>query len=73
MIIVGGRTYYTTVDAATNLGVSAKTVRSYIDKGVIPAPPTVTYGVRIIRHFPPEYIAMAKKMLEKYIKIGKGV
>ncbi len=38
MIVVSGRTYYTIVDAAAEFGVSAKTVRSYIDKGVIPAP-----------------------------------
>ena len=68
MIIVGGRKYYTIVDAAAKFGVSAKTIRSYIDKGVIPAPPTVKYGMRIIKHFPSEYIARAKRMLEKQMK-----
>ena len=70
MIIVGERKYYTIVDAAAKFGVSAKTVRSYIDKGVIPAPPTVKYGMRIIKHFPSEYIARAKRMLEKHMKTG---
>lgn len=72
MITVGGRKYHTIVDAAAKFGVSAKTVRSYIVKGVIPAPPTVNYGVRIIRHFPPEYIARAKKMLDTYMRTGKS-
>ena len=73
MIVVGGRTYCTIVDAAAKFGVSAKTVRSYIDKGVIPPPPTVKYGMRLIKHFPSEYIARAKKMLERRMKTGKGM
>ena len=73
MIIVDGRKYSTSVDAAAKLGVSAKTVRSYIVKGVVPAPPTVNYGVRMIRHFPPEYIARAKRMLEKYMRTKKNI
>lgn len=70
MIVVGGRTYFTIVDAAAKFGVSAKTVRSYIDKGIIPAPPTVKYGMRVMKHFPAEYIATARKMLE--IKSQRG-
>jgi len=73
MIIVDGRKYSTIVDAAVKLGVSAKTVRSYIVKGVVSAPPTVNYGVRMIRHFPPEYIARAKRMLEKYMRTKKNI
>jgi DNA-binding transcriptional MerR regulator len=72
MIIVDGRKYSTIVDAAAKFGVSAKTVRSYIVKGVVPTPPTVNYGVRTIRHFPPEYIARAKRMLEKYMRTKKN-
>ena len=68
MIVVGGRTYNTIVDAAAKFGVSAKTVRSYIDKGIIPLPPTVKYGMRLIKHFPSEYIARGKKMIEKQMK-----
>jgi DNA-binding transcriptional MerR regulator len=71
MISVNGRKYSTIVDAAGALGVSAKTVRSYILKGIIPDPPVVYYGVRTIRHFPPEYIARARGRLERY-KNGKS-
>ena len=73
MIIVDGRKYSTIVDAAVKFGVSAKTVRSYIVKGVIPVPPTVNYGVRMIRHFPPEYLAKAKKMLDIYMRTKKNI
>jgi DNA-binding transcriptional MerR regulator len=66
MLIVSGRTYCTITDAAEKFGVSAKTVRSYIAKGIIPDPPTVNYGVRTIRHFPPEYVERAKDILKKY-------
>jgi predicted site-specific integrase-resolvase len=66
MIIVKGKTYYTIADAAERLGVSAKTIRDYIGKGIIPAPPEIMYGVRILRHFPVEYIDSAKAHMENY-------
>ena len=66
MIIVNGQRYSTIVDAAHELGVSAKTIRSYIEKGLIPEPPTVRYGVRVINHFPTEFINKAKEHLENY-------
>jgi predicted site-specific integrase-resolvase len=69
MIAIKGVTYLTTVDAAAELGVSTKTIRSYMRKGIIPQPPTIRYGVRVIPHFPPEYMKLAKKNLE--IRQGK--
>ena len=66
MIIVNGQRYFTIVDAAHELGVSAKTIRGYIEKGLIPEPPTVRYGVRVINHFPTEFINKAKEHLENY-------
>ncbi|MCX5855795.1 MAG: helix-turn-helix domain-containing protein [Deltaproteobacteria bacterium] len=66
MIIVKGKTYYTIADAAERLGVSAKTIRDYIFKGIIPKPPEIMYGVRILRHFPVEYMDSAKAHLENY-------
>jgi hypothetical protein len=68
MIIVKGKTYNTIADAAENLGVSAKTIRDYIDKGIIPEPPKIMYGVRVLKHFPLDYINSAKSHLEKYRK-----
>lgn len=66
MIIVKGKTYYTIVDAAERLGVSAKTIRDYIHKGIIPEPPEIQYGIRLLKHFPLEYIEKAKTHLENY-------
>ncbi len=66
MIIVKGKTYYTIVDAAEQLGVSSKTIRDYIHKGIIPEPPEIKYGIRILKHFPLEYIDLAKLHLENY-------
>lgn len=66
MIIIKGCTYYTTADAAQSLGVSAKTVRTYIEKGIIPEPPEIQYGVRTMKHFPEDYMREAKGRLEKY-------
>ncbi len=68
MIIIKGCTYYTTADAAQILGVSAKTVRTYIEKGIIPEPPEIQYGVRTMKHFPEDYMKEAKGLLEKYRK-----
>ena len=70
MIIINGRPYSTIIDAAGELDVSAKTVREYIAKKIIPEPPLIQFGVRTIRHFPPDYMVVAKSLLEKY-RIGR--
>jgi len=66
MIIVKGKSHYTIVDAAERLGVSAKTIRDYIHRGIIPEPPEIKYGVRILKHFPIDYINLAKVHLDNY-------
>jgi DNA-binding transcriptional MerR regulator len=66
MIITRGRKYQTTIDAAKALGVSTKTIREYINKGIIPPPPLVNYGVRLIRSFTPKYISAARQLIKKY-------
>ncbi len=66
MVIIEGKTYYTTTDAAKALGVSAKTIRSYIEKGIIPEPPEVQSGLRTFKFFPQDYMGEAKKILENY-------
>ena len=66
VIIIGKKTYYTTIDAAKVFGVSAKTLRSYIDRGIIPKPPEVQYGLRTLKHFPRGYMEKAMKLLENY-------
>ncbi|MFZ3116298.1 MAG: hypothetical protein WA133_11890 [Syntrophales bacterium] len=66
MIVVRGKTYSTTMDAAAELGVSTKTMRQYILKGIIPQPPEIQYGVRTLRHFPPEYMDVVRKRLDSY-------
>jgi DNA-binding transcriptional MerR regulator len=66
MIIISGRTFSTIADAARELGVSAKTIRQYITKEIIPEPPIIQFGNRKVKHFPKNYIAVAKKHLLKY-------
>jgi hypothetical protein len=66
MIIISGQTYSTIIDAAGELGVSAKTVREYIVKKIIPEPPIIQFGIRTVKHFPPDYMNAARKHLEKY-------
>ena len=66
MVIIGGKTYYTIADAAKAFSVSAKTVRNYIDNGIIPNPPEVQYGLRTLKHFPSDYMEGARKLLNNY-------
>lgn len=66
MIIINGQTYDTIIDAAMYLGVSAKTVRQYITKKIIPDPPVIQFGIRKVKHFPQNYLTAAKKQLQKY-------
>ena len=66
MLIIKEETFFTVVDAAKAFGVSPKTVRSYIDKGIIPNPPEIQYGLRTLKHFPRDYMEEAKKLLDNY-------
>ena len=66
MIIIRGESYCTAIDAALDLGVSTKTLRQYISKGIIPPPPEMEYGVRVLKHFPPDYMQTVKKRLAIY-------
>jgi len=65
-ITVKGHIYKTTVDAADELGVSQKTVRSYIERRILPAPPTVRQGLREVQVFPVEYLAAALKTIANW-------
>jgi hypothetical protein len=71
MIIIGGQTYSTIIDAAGELGVSAKTIRDYIAKKIIPEPPIIQFGIRTVKHFPPSYMETAVKQLQTY-RTGRG-
>ncbi len=66
MILVKGKPYCTIADIAEKIGVSAKTIRDYIHKGIIPPPPVIKYGIRTLNYFPPEYMEAAKNHLENY-------
>jgi hypothetical protein len=66
MIIFNGQTYFTIIDAAAELGVSAKTIRQYITKRIIPEPPVIQFGIRQVKHFPKVYMDMAKGRLKHY-------
>jgi hypothetical protein len=66
MIIISGQTYSTIAEAASGLDVSAKTIRQYIAKKIIPEPPVIQFGNRKVMHFPKNYLAEAKKQLQKY-------
>jgi predicted site-specific integrase-resolvase len=68
MIVIKNKTHYTIVNAAKEFGVAPKTVHDWIEKGVIPRPPVVQYGLRSIQVFPPEYMKTAKRRKRDYQK-----
>lgn len=72
MIIFNGQTYSTIIDAASELGVSAKTIRQYITKQIIPEPPVIQFGIRQVKHFPKTYIHTAREMLKQYRAARSG-
>jgi len=70
-ITVKGQIYKTIVDAAHELGVSQKAVRSYIERRILPPPPTVRQGLREVQVFPIEYLAAAAKTIANW-QTGSG-
>lgn len=72
MIIFNGQTYFTIIDAAAELGVSAKTIRQYIVKRIIPEPPVIQFGIRQVKHFPKAYVETAKERLKQYRTVRNG-
>ena len=71
MLVVGGKEHPTVTDAAKQLGVSAKTINSYIKNGIIPPPPQIEQGIRMVNIYPNEYIDKAKRCLTRRRKIKK--
>ncbi len=65
MIRVGGKSHPTLQDAAEHFHVSTRTVRGWIDTGVLPEPPTVEWGTRTIEVFPADYLSKADRALTK--------
>ena len=52
MIRKDDKTYATIADAAREFGVSPRTIRDWIERGLIDEPPRLEYGVRIMTYFP---------------------
>ena len=73
MITSNGKTHLTIVDAAKEFGVAAKTVRDWIEKGTIPKPPVIQFGIRCVQVFPPHYMKTAKEALAAYVSKKNGV
>jgi hypothetical protein len=65
MITIDGVQHRTIADAARDFKVSTRTVRNWIDSGVIPTPPTVEHGVRNLEVFGEEYMNLAQKSLKQ--------
>lgn len=64
MITIDNTPHRTIADAAHDWKVSTRTVRTWIDKGVIPPPPTVEHGTQVFRVFPPEYMKVASAAIK---------
>jgi DNA-binding transcriptional MerR regulator len=69
MLKIEGSDYKTIADVAKEeFGVSVKTLRQWIDKGIIPTPPKKEYGTRDIEIFTDEYLERAKLAKDVYKK-----
>lgn len=65
-VLVNGTSYPTISDASDHFKVSTKTIREWIEKGVIPQPPTVEYGTRELQIFPSDYLRKAEAARKDY-------
>ena len=66
MVEIKGVKYRTISDAADEFGISPKTLRQWINDEVIPRPPQIEQGRRVIDHFPPEYMEKARAKIKEY-------
>lgn len=80
VVIVNGVSHPSIADGSRYFKVSTKTIRQWIEKGIIPHPPTIDYGTRELQIFTDEYLRsavvarkeyMQKKKSEKTPKKGK--
>ena len=79
-VIVNGVPHPSIADASRFFNVSTRTIKQWIEKGIIPQPPTIDYGTRELQTFTDEYLRsavvarkayMQKKKSEKTPKKGK--
>ncbi len=63
---INGKEVPTLAEAARIFGVTAKTVRQWIDSEIISKPPQIEHGARVIDYFPSEYMERAQRELKSY-------
>lgn len=66
MVRVQGKDYPTISDVTEKFGVSVKAIRDWINKGIIPRPPQIAQGTKLMDYFPPEYVESAIKIVKQY-------
>lgn len=66
MIDVNGRSQKTIEEAASELHVHPKTLRSYIAKRIVSEPPVVAVGLVDRRYFPPELLKQYKSQIASH-------
>lgn len=69
---VNGKLHKSIEEAAAELGVHAKSLRLYINNGIVPEPPTIPVGLIDRRYFPEELIKDYKKRLEAHRKAKRS-
>jgi len=68
---INGESHPTIKDAAKKFGVTAKTIDSWIAKGIVALPPSKTRGLREVHIFPPDYLTQAVRDVEHYRRTGE--
>jgi hypothetical protein len=56
----------TLAEAADEFGVTPNAVRAWIDRGIIPSPPSIVVGLKTLPDFTPGYMKQAKRMLDEH-------
>jgi len=63
-IKVNGKLHKTIEEAASELNVHSKSLRSYIRDGILPEPPSIPIGLIERRYFPDKLIEQYKNQLQ---------
>jgi predicted DNA-binding transcriptional regulator AlpA len=72
-INISGKSHLSISDLAAATGLSTKTLKTYIEKGILPKPETLEHGMRAFQVFSEEYIKNAVQIVKGLARSSRAL